>query len=621
MVGMRRGWGLGALVLLLGACDSGSARGPSGGGGGVKPRLDAGVVVNGADASEPVDTDGGSVSDDAGETLPQPDSGPLTGPDSGTPPADGGTTPPGDGGTPTGLSVGAACNGPAACPGGTCLTGMPAWWDEPFSGGYCTLENCSSANNPCPTGSECFYTDQARQNTTCLQSCTSNAQCRTGYECFEPGACLPSAGGGPGPSGAPVGGACTQNSDCAGGANARCVTNNFPGGYCIIVDCQTGACPTGSSCYIIDNQNNTACLADCARRADCRPMYACHDPGVCFPACTANSCDAGEVCGPEGVCVNAPCTPGSCPSGQVCDTNSGQCVVNLGTPPPGPVPSCTPAAPAICQGTEAHCGELLPFLPRTGPGWWDYPINGETANNQYRSFARRDVIMLVQYATSMVECQSANWTFGNRQPLGLGDMSEGNGAIPGTSVGQPGHPPGTHEFGRDMDIAYYQLQAADNRLRSVCPHTQNGQDQYRCVAPPTDLDVWRSALFVGHLHANTRLRVVGLDGQVGPLVESAMQQLCSGGWLTGSVCTTNGRKTTYEVTDMGRGWFRFHHHHLHMSIRPVGAAVVPAWDERMCKAVDCRPMPDHHHDDHIEVIERVRVLPRFEGLPPLMSGE
>ena len=83
---------------------------------------------------------------------------------------------------------------------------------------------------------------------------------------------------------------------------------------------------------------------------------------------------------------------------------------------------------------------LVPFDPDTGYGYWDYPLNGETETNQYRSYVRRDVMMLVKYAAAMTACQSEGWSFGNGGPLGLGDMSEADGAIPGTSVGSPGHP-------------------------------------------------------------------------------------------------------------------------------------------------------------------------------------
>jgi hypothetical protein len=217
-----------------------------------------------------------------------------------------------------------------------------------------------------------------------------------------------------------------------------------------------------------------------------------------------------------------------------------------------------------CTASAAECGELVAFEPVRGPGYWNYPLNGETTGNQYRSYARRDVMMLVKYATAMVECQAAAWAFGNGGELGLGDMSEVDGAIPGTSVGSPGHPPGTHVNGHDMDIAYYQTGTADNLLRAVCEHRTGGADQYHCTGEPTLLDPWRTALFLGHLHATPHLRVIGVDGRVGPLVESALAQLCTDGWVSGTGCTAP--RLAYETTDTMRGWYRFHHHHLHISV-------------------------------------------------------
>jgi hypothetical protein len=164
-------------------------------------------------------------------------------------------------------------------------------------------------------------------------------------------------------------------------------------------------------------------------------------------------------------------------------------------------------------------------------------------------------------------------------------MSEANGTIPGTSDGSPGHPAGTHEDGHDIDIAYYQLTGSNNWLRSICPHTSGSADQYHCVGPPTNLDVWRTALFVGKIHETSGLRVIGMDGQIGPLVESALTQLCARGWLNNSACTSP--QITYETTDMGRGWFRFHHHHMHVSITSVINLVSKPASEACLVPNDC----------------------------------
>ena len=110
---------------------------------------------------------------------------------------------------------------------------------------------------------------------------------------------------------------------------------------------------------------------------------------------------------------------------------------------------------------------------------------------------------------------SQTWEFGGGHLLGLGDMSEANGDIPGTREGQPGHPEGTHVNGHDMDIAYYQLTGDDNHLRAVCEHYQGGQDAYHCTSEPVNFDLWRTALFLAKMHDNPRLRVIGVDGKLG----------------------------------------------------------------------------------------------------------
>jgi hypothetical protein len=377
----------------------------------------------------------------------------------------------------------------------------------------------------------------------------------------------------PGDPGSP----CTDSSQCNGGANAECLTDaqGWPGGYCVINACSAGSCPAGSECFETTD-GSTLCLKTCTGTGQCAAGYACHTAGACVPGCSPGSCDSGQVCNTStGLCEAAPCTPGSCPSGLVCDTASGSCIPDTTTGPgPGPGPTCSNLPKRDCVGTAAYCGELSSFEPKYGAGYEDYPINGETASNQYRSYARRDLQMLVKYAAAYVDCKAAAWNTGNGGALGLGDMSEGNGAIPGTSIGQPGHPAGTHVNGYDMDIAYFQAGTADNKLRPVCPHVSGGADQYHCVSAPDKLDVWRSALFLGALFSSETVRVIGVDGQVGALVEQSMLALCASQWLPQYSCDNMQGKfgaakqygLAYEITDQGYGWYYFHHHHLHISL-------------------------------------------------------
>jgi len=242
--------------------------------------------------------------------------------------------------------------------------------------------------------------------------------------------------------------------------------------------------------------------------------------------------------------------------------------VNPGTGPgaaPTTPPACLSSLPARdCTGTSAYCSTLITFDPRANTSWDDYPLNGETSTNQYRSYLRRDLAMLIQYATAKVACLASAWTTGIGGPLGLGDMSESNGAIPGTSINDPGHPAGTHTGGVDIDVGYYQT-TGDNRLRPICAHTTGGTEQYHCTAAPTTLDQWRHALFLGILAEHSRLRVIGVDGQAGALLEAAIAQLCTDGWMTGASCNAVPLAYDPALPDDG-GWYYFHHHHTHVSI-------------------------------------------------------
>jgi hypothetical protein len=251
--------------------------------------------------------------------------------------------------------------------------------------------------------------------------------------------------------------------------------------------------------------------------------------------------------------------------------------INLSTlPEVGTVPACPDLPPLECEGGPDSCAEVVFFEPIEGPGYTNYPINDETQDDQYRSYIRRDLMMVIQRAAARMACETAGWAYREMEPLGLGDMSEADGAIPGTSTGHPDHPEGTHIGGTDIDIAYFQSEMPDgNVLRPICKYTTYGLDAFRCTQAPHLLDPWRSALMIAHIAQHPRIRVVGVDGQVGPLLESALDQLVESGWLDA------GQRAriplTYEETPEGRGWYLHHHHHMHFSMsdenRPGPASI------------------------------------------------
>tara|TARA_Y100001954_G_scaffold159118_1_gene168883 strand:+ start:86 stop:1720 length:1635 start_codon:yes stop_codon:yes gene_type:complete len=386
--------------------------------------------------------------------------------------------------------------------------------------------------------------------------------------------------------------------------------------------------PDGDSCYCdegyVVNSDGTACVpgesgGSSGDNGGCPPNSSpapdgsgCYcdegyvvneDQTGCVPECTTNSdCDNGYEC-IENQCRVPPCTPGSCDDGLMC-SDSGVCVVDLGSLPSAPATNCN--APSWqCTGTD--CGDVVAFEPNLGDGYWDYNLNGESVGDEYRSYIRKEVMMLIKYAAASVNCMGAAWTVGNGEPLGLGDMSEANGDIPGTRENQPGHPEGTHVNGFDMDIAYYQLFGTDNKLRSVCDHVQNGQDQYRCVSEPDNFDVWRTALFFAKMHDSPYLRVIGADGKIGPQIESAITQMCDAGWLPGnSAC--DSMAVAYETTNQGQGWYNFHHHHFHISTVASPHGLTHPNQGMSCLLPGCEAVPVDYDPRRYLYIPKNRVM-------------
>jgi len=446
--------------------------------------------------------------------------------------------------------------GPDGC-GGTCSPGCSE--DKICSDeGQC---QCEQGQSLCRNVCTDLQSDPANCG-SCGHACQGNEECNQGV-CDPPGE---------------IGDSCMADEEC--GEQGYCLSESqgFFGGYCLALNCTDDRpCPAGNDCYTLFSDGTTACIRHCLDNSDCRfdEGYICdRQYQVCWPGCLGDQdCPMWYTCNPETrECEEQPpCSEGDCSDGEVCD-NDGHCVVDVGAGPGenlsfplDQLDSLCPDLPELeCTGGEAVCGELVPFDPDYGPGYIDYPENGETWSNQYRSFLRRDTRMLIKYATAYVDCLASDWAVGNGQPLGLIDMSEANGSIPGTSIGQPGHPNGTHTNGYDIDVSYYQVGTTDNRARPVCEHHEDGEEAYHCTAAPHLLDPWRTALFLGALLEHPHLRVVGADGKVGPIVKSALRVLCEAGWLGDASC---GRsyKLAYEETNQGYGWFYFHHHHMHVS--------------------------------------------------------
>jgi len=231
---------------------------------------------------------------------------------------------------------------------------------------------------------------------------------------------------------------------------------------------------------------------------------------------------------------------------------------------------------SVCVGGRMHCGAIVRFEPAVGRGY-------EVASNE--RYLRRDLMMRVQHAAARVADAMGG------HPVTLLDMSERDGAIPGTAQGFPAHPFGSHTDGHDIDVAYYQLGTPDNHVRPVCV-----VDDHHCIGPPEKLDACRTALFIADLFETPGIRVVGVDGRVGPAVEACLDRLVAGGTLDRA--TRERVALAYEVEDTGLGWYRFRFGHMHVSV--VSSVVVD------------------RHGDHI-VIVRSQGGAEAEGLGALFE--
>lgn len=229
--------------------------------------------------------------------------------------------------------------------------------------------------------------------------------------------------------------------------------------------------------------------------------------------------------------------------------------------------ACRVERPAACElpprDCTAGCDDLVQFLPSIGPGYFDDAVFEESSRATSTSYVRRDLMMLVKYATARVACDAASWRSGNGARLGLGDGSEIDGSIPGTSYGHPRHPRHTHEHGYDIDIAYYQRGIADNKVRAVCP--TESEDAFHCTGKPTGLDAKRTALFIGTLYESDRVRIVGIDGMVAKPIRDQLARMCRTGQVTAEACRRIA--LGYETEPTGRQWFYGHHNHLHLSLK------------------------------------------------------
>lgn len=195
-----------------------------------------------------------------------------------------------------------------------------------------------------------------------------------------------------------------------------------------------------------------------------------------------------------------------------------------------------------------NCKDLILFSPTKGTGY-------EVFHDKSYSYVRRDVMIYFKYAAASVACL---WP--NIKPIGIGDISMQDGSTPRYSSGSLRHPSGSHDKGRDMDVAYYQTGTADNNLRPVCPNSNN-----HCTGTPNTLDAIRSAFLLAKILESGQVRIIGVDGKIGPLLQKEIEKFYQDGMIAKRIYDLFKQKVTWEATNTGKGWYKFHHHHFHLS--------------------------------------------------------
>ena len=149
-------------------------------------------------------------------------------------------------------------------------------------------------------------------------SCQNDADCPEGEQCDVQGGnvCRREV-----PSG--IGDACAVDADCVAGLT--CV-NAEDGGYCTLGCNADFPCPTGSTCYVVDESvpDQGACLTDCASDEACPMGQACFATGGPLGgACFLSECRVDADCAANAL-VDAVCEAGQCVQTNGCDLATGE---------------------------------------------------------------------------------------------------------------------------------------------------------------------------------------------------------------------------------------------------------------------------------------------------------
>jgi hypothetical protein len=170
----------------------------------------------------------------------------------------------------------------------------------------------------------------------------------------------------------------------------------------------------------------------------------------------------------------------------------------------------------------ADCARLLQLPIPNDPERDGYAIDRAVFRYQ---FGRRDLVMFLRAAGRRVVAAGM-------APFRVADLSQWDGAIPGTDVGSLRHV--SHDRGKDVDISLYG-DDGEAPFRSYCTTTNDGSGRECVPGTATGYDGDANALLFGSFYASGRVTRCFLDAELIPLTIDGAGRGVAAGAIDGAL--------------------------------------------------------------------------------------
>ena len=488
-------------------------------------------------------------------------------------------------------AIGAPCRVANECKSNLCQPELSKDRPTGFVDGSCILTGCQAKT--CGGDGTCVMLSGG--NSACFASCKSQADCRGGYGCnLQAGACLPG---------------CSDHPDCPDKhvcANGLCV-NAF---VACSVSNPVGQCAGQQWC---DDGTCTASAFDC----DAADPYEPNDDAEHAVPLTSRRTFGGRVCATDSDWFSVEVPAGEHVEVQLVFSNHAGDLDLLVHDPAGEfVRSRWIAWPykGKLWADFDKSGEAVAFYhPTLSQTWLLRVVGSEGASNNYGLTVRRTnfadgaacsptfksedclgkpegVLRLLHWPQPQADdpygagyrfATVSGYKWGRRELImlvrdglralreqypdtavvSLADTCQQDGVTPGYDIGKPRHCFTCHDQGGNIDIAYFTTDGS-NKVQTICgPDGANvDKSKQQCAAAAkaghiVDLD--RQTWFIARLFDSGRVRAIGIDPVVGPLVQARAKEMRKAGQI--SAAGNAGIQTKF-------GLWATHHDHIHVSL-------------------------------------------------------